>query len=172
MGGMETDPRVVARLAAKREDENWAFRTFLKASCGLSRARLNALARRFGDQAAAQINCLACGACCRDIVVPLTDGEITAMAAAVGLSEPVFTERYVRPIDEHPKAIDAKPCPFQTGTRCTIYEHRPVPCRGYPYIGSDVYEHSIAILERAEICPIAFEMLEQLKTHLGFRRWR
>ncbi len=169
---MLKDPQAVARLASERQDENWRFRTFLKGYCRLSDGRLNSLARQFGEQAAARMNCLECGACCRDIVVPLEDGEVAAMAKALGLTEPQFRERYVRTVDDHEQALDARPCPLQDGTRCTVYECRPEPCRGYPYITSSVRSHSLAILERAETCPIVFEMLEQLKARLGFRRVR
>lgn len=169
---MEKDPRVVARLAKALDDENWRFRSFLKSYCRLSDGRLNTIARELGKAAAAEIDCLECGACCRDIVVPLEDDEIAAMAVAAGLSEAAFREQFVRPVEHHGQAIDAKPCPFQEGNRCTVYEARPEGCRGYPYIGGDVRSRTLGILERAETCPIVFEMLEQLKARLGFRRIR
>jgi hypothetical protein len=30
----------------------------------------------------------------------------------------------------------------------------------------------VGIIERAEVCPIVFEMLEELKERLGFHRYR
>lgn len=167
---METDPVVVARLAAEREDENWRFRTFVKSYCRLSDSRLNRLARELGEAAAAKINCLDCGACCRQIVVPLTDDEIDTMAAARGVSPKAFRPAFVRRVAEEEQALDAYPCPLQEGNACTVYDSRPEPCRGYPYLGAPFRAHSIAILERAATCPIVFEMLEQLKRRLGFRR--
>jgi Fe-S-cluster containining protein len=169
---MEKDPRVAAALAKELNTENWRFRTFLRTYCRLSDARLNGLAKEAGEQAAAQMDCRACGECCRDIVVPLEDDEIAAMAAAATLSETEFRERHVRKTDDYDQAIEAKPCPFQEGNRCTIYESRPSPCRGYPYVGGDIRSRMLGILERAETCPIVFEMLEQLKQRLGFRRLR
>ncbi len=167
---METDPAIVARLAAERREENWQFRTFLTSCSRISDARLNTLARRFGEEAARRIDCLSCGACCRDIVVPLVDEEIAAMARCKGMAESEFRRRYVRRTDEHDAAFDVGPCPLQEGTACTVYPCRPEPCRGYPYIGSDVRSHSLAILERAATCPIVFQMLERLKDELHFRR--
>lgn len=169
---MEKDPAVVARLAAERADENDHFRAFIKWYCRLSDGRLNALARRLGAAAAGEIHCLDCGACCRSIVVPLEDAEIATLAAHRGLGEPEFRRLHVRWVDQYEQAIDGEPCPFQEGHHCTVYECRPEPCRGYPYIGGDIRSHSLAVLERAATCPIVFEMLERLKTELGFRRWR
>jgi Fe-S-cluster containining protein len=167
---MEKDPAVVAKLAADLEEENWRFRTFLKSYCRLSDARLNRLAREAGERAAAQINCLECGACCRQIVVPLTDEEIDTMAAAKGISPEVFRPNFVQRVEHEDQAIDAYPCPLQEGNACTVYDSRPDPCRGYPYLGASFRAHSVAIIERAGTCPIVFEMLEQLKRKLGFRK--
>lgn len=169
---MEKDPQVVARLAKQRDDENWRFRSFLKWYSRLSDARLNATARRFGEEAAAQIDCLECGACCRETVVPLEDDEITALATATDLSESQFRDRYVRRVEHHEQAIDGHPCPFQEGNRCTVYAARSRACRGYPYIGGDIRSRILGILERAGTCPIVFEMLERLKQWLGFARSR
>ncbi len=169
---METDPHKVARLAKEREDENSRFRVFLTSCRRISDARLNALARRLGEQAARQMHCPDCGACCREIVVPLEPHEIAALATAKGLAEAEFRARYVRRTADYEQALDAHPCPLQDGTLCTVYEARPEPCRGYPYIGADVRTHTRAILERAGTCPIAFEMIEQLKKHLGFQHLR
>ncbi len=167
---MIRDPELVARLAKELDAENWPFRSFLMCYCRISGARLNTMAARIGDAAAAQMKCLDCGACCRDIVIPLDDEDIGAMAPAAGLSTAEFRERYVRAMEGYEQAIDGHPCPFQQGRRCMIYEARPKVCRGYPYIGGDIRSRMLGILERAQTCPIVFEMVEQLKTRLGFRQ--
>jgi len=167
---MIKNPDIVSCLAAERESENHKFSTFLGAYSRLTGPRLNHLARQLAEEAARQMDCLECGACCRDIVVPLEDNEIAAMATAKGMCTADFHKQFVREVEGYPQAIDAQPCPLQDGTRCTVYECRPEPCRGYPYIGIDVRSHMPAILERAGTCPIVFEMLEQLKHRLRFRR--
>jgi len=164
------NPELVARLAEAMDAENWQFRSFMMCYCRISSARLNTLAARLGNDAAAQMECLDCGACCRETIIPLDDEDIAALAQATGLSTAAFRERYVRTTEGHEQAIDGHPCPFQEGTRCTVYEVRPKVCRGYPYIGGDIRSRTIGILERAQPCPIVFEMVEQLKRRLGFRQ--
>jgi hypothetical protein len=169
---MEKDPLIVSRLAFEKEDENWQFRTFLKMGRGGSRGRINSLAEQFGRQAEAQMECTACGACCRDICVPLSSEEQIILAKRAGLAPAEFAERHMTTSDHAEPAIQAKPCHFLDGTRCSVYEDRPNACRGYPYIGGDIATRMIGILERVGTCPIMFEMVEQLKTALRFRRFR
>lgn len=168
---MEKDPDTVARLAAAKEDENWQFRTFIKMG-RVPRRRLNTLAAQLGRQAQEQMDCTTCAACCRDNCIPLSREERTPLARHAGLSEQEFTERHITADDDGEPAMMAKPCHFLDGTRCSVYEDRPEACRGYPYVGGDVATRLLGILERAATCPIIFEMLEQLKAELRFRRFR
>lgn len=166
---MIKNPKTIARLVPEKEKENWRFRAFLKGYTHLSDARLDALATRLGREAEAKMDCTRCGACCRVLYVPVSGREIQRLAKRVGLSVAEFRERYVKVDDDREVTIPAMPCPFQEGNLCTVYEDRPKACRHYPYIGGKVRDRLIGILERAETCPIVFELLEQLKRHLGFR---
>jgi len=60
---MEKAPDIVARRARQLADENWRFRTFLKMASGGLVRRLNALARRAGEEAARQMDCTSCADC-------------------------------------------------------------------------------------------------------------
>lgn len=168
---MEKDPLIVARLAAEREDENWRFRAFLKASGHLSTAKLDRLAEQFGRAAEAEMDCTTCGACCRDNCVPVSVAEQLRLADRLGISRDEFVERYGSIDDDGEAALDAVPCPFLNCTRCSVYEERPEACRGYPYVGGEVVPRMIGIIERAGTCPIVFEMLERLKAAVGFGRF-
>lgn len=169
---MEKDPRIVAESAVRKQDENWQFRTFIKMGRGGSRSKINALAEQFGRQAEAQMDCTTCGACCKDICVPISEEEHACLAKHAGLTPADFASRHMSTSDADEPAMEAKPCVFLNGTLCSVYEDRPSACRGYPYIGGDVSTKMISILERAETCPIVFEMLEQLKAALRYRPYR
>ena len=168
---MESDPDRVARLAIERQDENWRFMRFLKRSSRLSAGRIDALAARLAAEAETRIDCTECGACCRDNCITVNNDEIAALARRVDLDIETFRDRYIIEDDDGQPAIDATPCPFLNGRRCTIYEDRPEACRGYPYIGMAFVDGMVGFLERAGTCPIIFETFEQLKRKTGFSRY-
>jgi Fe-S-cluster containining protein len=165
---VETNPEIVARRAVRLEEENWRFRTFVKMA--KSRARIDTLAAELGRQVESRMDCTSCGACCRDNCIPVTEEEVERLARRVGTTVEAFRQAHMTRDDDGEPAIDARPCPFLSGTVCSVYEDRPDACRGYPYIGGNVAASMTGIIERAGACPIVFEMLEQLKTAVGFRR--
>jgi uncharacterized protein len=169
---MEKNPDIVARLGDEREHENIRFRTFLKMASHQLVQRVNEVARQAGEEAARQMDCTACAACCRDNLIPMSDEEIVRLAARIGVDRDSFEKQYlVRDDLDHQPALDAQPCPFLLDNRCTVYEDRPDACKGYPYVGGDLPSRMWGIIERAETCPIIFEMLQQTKLAIGFDRF-
>lgn len=98
-----------------------------------------------------KFRCTGCGNCCRDTVVCLTDADIQRIVAATGKSPGEF----VRFFGEEEVEMDKRSplwvrfdggraimalrwaaghCIFlDDDNRCTIYEHRPLTCRQYPF---------------------------------------
>ncbi len=83
--------------------------------------------------------CQRCGACCRwagDVC--LTDADISAIAAFLGMSEEDFIEQYCR-LQTSRKGlslIDAAgstDCIMLTESGCRIQPVKPVQCRNFPY---------------------------------------
>lgn len=82
--------------------------------------------------------CQRCGACCRwegDVCV--TDEDITAIAAFLGLSEEDFIDRYCR-LQKSRRGlsiIDAEDgaCIMLTETGCRIQPVKPQQCKDFPY---------------------------------------
>lgn len=165
---MEKGPAKVARLAEGERDANWRFRAYTKMVPLAKAARIDRLAERLGREAEAQMDCASCAACCRNNWVPVNDEEAARLARCLGLSVQEFQQEYLT-THELEWGIDAKPCPFLDDKLCTVYEDRPDCCRGYPYVGGQIAPRMWGIIERAEVCPIIYEMLEQLKQRLNFR---
>lgn len=169
---MEKDPQRVAKLAEQRHDENWRFRTFLKMLTPARQRQIDRMAEKFGHEAQAQIDCRECGACCRDNAVPVNEEEISQVAQCLKLSAPEVREKWISHDDADGDHIDARPCPFLIGNRCSVYDGRPEGCRGYPYIGGEIATRMLSIIEQAGTCPIVYDMLERLKDTTAFRRYR
>ncbi len=83
--------------------------------------------------------CQRCGACCRwagDVC--LTEADITAIAAFLGMAEEVFIEQYCR-LQSSRKGlslIDAEgstDCIMLTPEGCRIQPVKPQQCRDFPY---------------------------------------
>ena len=71
--------------------------------------------------------------------------------------------------DEPGWQMKGTPCPFQENNRCTVYEDRPQDCRGYPYLHKPGFNcRTIGMIERTFICPIVFNVMEELKEELKF----
>lgn len=93
--------------------------------------------------------CLGCGRCCagpEEGYVWVTDDEIAAIAAFLGLSDKQMRRRYIRKAGRGQSLVEQKgsnDCIFLTpdngdGRTCRIYEVRPVQCRTWPFWQSNI----------------------------------
>lgn len=88
-----------------------------------------------------RFHCTRCSMCCRFDTgyVFLSDADLRRMAE--GLEEPIETvaETYCRRVQLGPvsrlslREQSNKDCVFWVGGECSIYEHRPLQCRSYPF---------------------------------------
>lgn len=82
-------------------------------------------------------DCQRCTACCRwPGQVKLTEAEISALAACLGLSEFDFIQRYtrLRP-DRRGLSLTEQPdgaCVFLNGRDCVVQAVKPQQCRDFP----------------------------------------
>jgi len=100
---IEKDIKRIKELAAKKEDENWRFRSFLK-GVDLSVGELDAIVHRHNDEVSRQIDCGACGNCCKTILPTLSSDDINRLARELDTSTEDFISRYLIPTehgDEH-----------------------------------------------------------------------
>ena len=82
--------------------------------------------------------CQKCGACCRWTGhVLLTAADVTRLAAAAGLTEEQFIERYtVLASNRRQLSLSDGPdgsCALLKNGRCALYEARPAQCRDFPH---------------------------------------
>jgi len=166
---LQTDPKVVAELAAEREDANWRFRSFLK-GVDLEIEELDAIVHAHHEDAASQIDCCACGHCCREVLPTLTDDDVGRLAAGLGISSEEIVTQYLTRDEDGDLTFNQRPCPFLSENRCRVYEHRPETCRSYPHLQKDEFVFRLAqAVSNCSICPIVFNVFERLKAELWHR---
>lgn len=166
---LQTDPKVVAKLAEEREEANWRFRTFLK-GIDLEIEELDAIVHKHYEDVANQIDCCACGNCCRQILPPLDDADVTRLAAGLGATPDEVVTQYLTRDEDGDLTFNQRPCPFLVGNRCHVYEHRPDTCRSYPHLQKEKFVFRLAqAVSNCSICPISFNVYERLKAELWCR---
>ncbi len=172
MRNLAVDPEEIKRLAKHRDDENWDLRSWIKARYDFNDERLMSVVRRLADEITPQIDCTQCANCCRTLALRLELGDLARLAQGLRMSVAEVQKTYLRPSEQGGWELPA-PCPLLEGNLCRVYEHRPRECRDYPHLHADFREHSISRIEGASVCPIVFNVVEQMKRELrwpGLRR--
>ncbi|MCP4667541.1 MAG: YkgJ family cysteine cluster protein [Deltaproteobacteria bacterium] len=80
--------------------------------------------------------------CCRDVTIILTPYDVLRLKNGLGISSDEFLDLYTIILSKSNRLIpmvvlemneeDDKKCPFVTEKWCTVYNHRPLPCRMFP----------------------------------------
>ncbi len=166
---IETDLKRVKELAAQQEDENWKFRRFLKGS-DLTVEELDSIVHGHYDDISSQIDCTACGNCCKIVLPLLSPEDITRLAGALDTSNEQVIAEYLEPAEEDPRlTFKTTPCPLLSEKKCSVYEGRPDDCRSYPHLQKDEFVFRlIGVVHNISVCPIVFNVFERLKEEL----WR
>ncbi len=164
-----TEIPVIQRLAAKREDENWRFRTYVKHRLEMEDEALDAVVQETTDAVWSKIDCTQCAHCCRTLQVVVDHQDAARLAKRLGMRVPEFKRRYMK-YDEHKEGyFAAMPCPFLKENVCSVYEDRPKACRDFPYLHEPRFRtRMIMFIENTAVCPIVYNTCEQLKSRLEF----
>lgn len=164
---MITDLETIARLATEWADDYDAFRYYVEDD-ERTDAELDALVDELAKPIIEAIDCTQCANCCRRLDVYLTPED--AAQLATGLSIPVQDVRtqYIdAAVNEGEWGVfRARPCAFLHGNLCSIYPHRPESCRAYPEFTPDFRWQLNHILGGVGLCPIIFNVVEQVKAGL------
>ena len=166
-----TDLVQIDRLGTKKLAENERFRKHMK------RHNFSDLTfRRVAEAIEGQIDCRACGNCCKVAETDITKRDATRISKAMGMSEHEFVSTYTTASafdDEMILRRTEKGCIFLNGNDCTIYEDRPDTCRNFPHLvrgNGSIESRMWQMIDRATYCPIVYNSLEAYKDIMGFQR--
>jgi Fe-S-cluster containining protein len=169
---MITDLIQIRTLGEKKLDENLRFRRFMK-----SHDYSDRILRRIAEGIEDQIDCTACGNCCKTSTVHITERDIDRLARHFHLSPQRVIDGYTQPDQEEGglnlKFTEGEGCVFLEGTVCSVYDARPDICQRYPHLvrgNGSIVSRLWSIAPRASVCPIVYNSLEAFKQELRFRR--
>lgn len=169
---IETDLKKIEETARKKEDENWEFRSFLK-GYHMETQEMDSLVHRLLEIVSREIDCKTCGNCCRAISPGLNHEDIKRFSRGLTLDAEDFKQQFLKKPDKSysEKLIFNKlPCPFLDGNLCSHYELRPKACRSFPHLHKDEFvARLIGVVNNCDVCPIVFNVYEQLKDRLWIR---
>ncbi len=165
---VETDLKRIEQLGEENDDENWAFRSFLK-QLDISQFDLDSMVHQITDNVSSQIDCTVCGNCCKQSTPVLDLPDMSDFASGLNMSVSDFQGNYIKlHVDNSSDyEFNALPCPFLHDNQCSNYDHRPKDCQSYPHLYKDNFiSRLISVVGNYSICPIVFNVYERLKTEL------
>ena len=163
-----TDLEYIKEKAVEREEENWEIRSFLK-QLDMDTKEIDAIVHSINDEVTSQIDCTQCANCCKQIRPGLDRDDVSNFVFGLGNIESEFREQFlIQDTDDPAQHIFIElPCPFLANNKCSNYDCRPKDCRSYPHLHKkDFVSRLWGVIENYGVCPIVFNVYEQLKTEL------
>jgi uncharacterized protein len=166
------DIPLIQRYSRHNEGEDFAFRAFLKGHLNLSNEDLDAIAQKTTDEVWKQIDCLKCANCCRTLQIVVDDKDIQRLAVRLNMTPKQFAKQYIESDADKTQYLKSTPCSFLgEDNRCTVYEDRPQACHDFPYLHTAGFrQRTFMMIDNTAVCPIVFNVWQQLKERLKFRR--
>ncbi|MCU7503008.1 MAG: YkgJ family cysteine cluster protein [Ignavibacteria bacterium] len=169
---IEKNLEEIKKKARLKRDENFKFRSFLK-WIDLESAEIDSSVHRIYNEVIDQIDCKECANCCLT-KMPLLDAlDIKRFISSLEIGEEEFRNKYLEEAepDDNKKLyqFNSLPCPFLKNNLCTNYDNRPENCQSFPHLHKKDFTSRLwGIINNCEICPIVFNVFEELKLEL----WR
>ena len=164
---MITDIDKIKQLGELNEDVNFRFRSFLK---GKDEDRLNETVKDLFRLYASKIDCTKCGNCCSQLKPIIENSDIKKLSSITNKSKQDFERDYLAKDEDGDMHFKDLPCPFLVHKKCSIYDSRPEDCRSYPHLHKDSFlSRLFGVIDSYSICPIVFNVYEDLKYKFHFR---
>lgn len=162
-----TNRDLIREQAVLKEDENDAFRMYLK---GLDTDELDEKVHILNNEITPLIDCRTCGGCCRQLMINVTPEENIQVAEALNISPDIFKQQFLEESMQGKLIINTIPCHFLADSKCTIYEARFNECRQFPHLHENNFKGRLfGTLIHYAMCPIIFNVIEALKYEVGFK---
>lgn len=164
---MIIDLDTIKHFGAKNENVNYRFRSYLKSK---DSDRLDITVQELFQFYSSHIDCTKCGNCCVLLKPLIKNNDIRALAPLINKSIQDFKRDYIVIDDDGDMHFKELPCPFLENNKCSVYNSRPDDCRSYPHLHKqDFLSRLFGVIDNYSICPIVFNVYEELKEKFHFR---
>lgn len=111
-----------------------------------------------------EIDCLACGNCCKSLGPQILDKDIERLSKALRIKTQDFIAQYLRIDEDNDYVFKTMPCPFlMADNYCMVYENRPKACKEYPHTDrSRFYQIYKLTIKNSYTCPAVLDILSRL----------
>ena len=150
---LEINIKTIKEIAKQKKDENQSFHSFLKE---LDSNKVDAIVHKLNEEITPQISCLECGNCCMSLRPIATNEELIKYVEEKNIEDFKYLESFK--------------CKHLDDKKCTIYLDRYDECKEFPYLDRDKFvSRIVGVLQNYEICPIVYNVFEQLKIETGWK---
>ena len=163
---MEKRLQQLPKLAEEARKENKKYFTHLKKR---TPKNLDYVMQDLHDAEFAKTDCLDCGNCCKTTSPIFTNRDIERISKYLKMKVVDFIAQYVVRDSDDFYVLKTSPCTFLdlTDNTCFIYDVRPKACSEYPHTDRRKFiQITDLTLKNTEICPAAFNIIEELKKKL------
>lgn len=156
------------RLALEKEDENYRFRGFLKTHA--DEEELDKQFKRLREKYFRAYDCSKCRNCCKKLGIAMNEEELDKICEYLHLDKEAFVKENLKEkYGEY--SFKCKKCLFLNDDKtCQVASCLPQSCRDFPYTDKPERLFSLlSIVANAKVCPVIYEILEDLKKEYHFR---
>lgn len=157
------------RLATLHKDAKEVQKETLKYFQRLKRRTpktLDLTMRDLHDKEFEKTDCMQCANCCKTSSPIFTEKDIQRISKHFRMKEVKFIAQFLERDTDEFYVLQEVPCHFldDNDNTCTIYDVRPKACGEYPHTNRKKFiKISDLTVKNTEICPAAFNIVENLK---------
>lgn len=164
-------PDKVQEEARMKENENFRFRSFLK-KYG-KEAEIDRQFAQLHQELFADYDCSKCRNCCKMYRGCIPEEDFERDASHLGITREQFVDFF---LEEYEDGYQTKhmPCDFLLADgSCRLGDCRPDSCKKFPYTDQpERLANMLSMLDAASVCPVMYEIFEQLKNQYKEKRRR
>jgi len=155
-------------LANQKEDENYRFRQFLKINADAE--ELDRQFKKLHEKYFKIYDCKKCRNCCKNLGISMDEEELNKICDYLKIDLEKFTkDNLCEKYGEY--SFKEHRCKFlKEDNTCQIENCLPRTCKDYPYTNEEDRLFSLyGVIANASICPVVYEILEELKKEYNFK---